>query len=235
MGPEDGRVSRKSYCETVLFWQNIVRLLFQKKVISKEERKIVDQANGIPERPLTAFTIFVKDYNQKHPGEADLFKHAAHAWANLNEKEKSRYAKIQQKVRFCTRKISISNPFEYISFQSFNEFKEKAEEYIRKLPLHEQLAARKALQVTGGKKRKAAPSATTKSDANGAKSDDEYGSDEHEPAPAKKIKREEPDEDFKIPAKSGKSQKAAEPSKMAQVMEEPEIPIQRGECGLNSF
>lgn len=52
----------------------------------------------MPERPLTAFTMFVKEYNQKHPGESDLFKQAASAWASMSDREKSPYIKIQNKV-----------------------------------------------------------------------------------------------------------------------------------------
>jgi hypothetical protein len=55
-------------------------------------------ANGMPERPLTAFTFFVKDYNQKHKGESNLFKEAATAWAHLEQKKKDKFIEMSNKV-----------------------------------------------------------------------------------------------------------------------------------------
>jgi hypothetical protein len=71
----------------------------QKKILSKEEQKILDKANGIPQRPLTAFTLFVQDYNQKHKGEPNLFKEAATAWVHLKQRKKDKYVETAKKVR----------------------------------------------------------------------------------------------------------------------------------------
>lgn len=200
MGPEDGR----------------------KKMISKEEKKLLDQANGMPERPLTAFTMFVKEYNKKHPGESDLFKQAASSWATMTDEEKSPYIKIQNK--------------------SYQVYKVRAEEYISKLPLHEQLTARKSMQISQSKKRKA--SSTPTSDANGRKikeesedgddvlkikedsdNDDDY---ESEPQPFKKFKSELIEE--KATTSKGKAPSISPSKKATKVpLPEPEIPINRVE------
>lgn len=84
----------------------------------------MDQANGIPEKPLTAFTIFVKDYNKKNPGKPDLFKMAGQAWANLDDSKREKYTQMQNKV---------SNNFDYIwGFIILNNYVLFVE--LRKLP-----------------------------------------------------------------------------------------------------
>lgn len=102
-----------------------------------------------------------------------------------------------------------------------------AEEYISKLPLHEQLAARKTLQLsTSSRKRKTATATATKSNnKNGSTAtvDDNFGaddSDSHDSIPAaKKMKNEEPEH--------ARSASNNSPKKIAKIPE-PEIPIQRG-------
>jgi hypothetical protein len=191
----------------------------RRKFISKDERKILDQANGMPERPLTAFTYFVKEYNQKHKGQTDLFKQAAAAWSNLDTKKKDRY-------------IQMSN-------QSFETYKQRAEEYVSKLPLKEQANARKALQISAIKKKKTKsendiskrkleieddenlsdfPVKKVKTSDDDDEDDDDEMADDEELKPSQSIKQE-----IKVKEEKG-SQKA-----MKVAIPEPEIPIQRVE------
>lgn len=91
----------------------------QDKKITRDEMKILDVYNGLPNRPLSAYNIFVKELKPTFTGNVkDFMAYASLKWKDIDEKEKSR--------------LNLQ------ADEDTEKWRRKMENYIKKLPVEQQ-------------------------------------------------------------------------------------------------
>lgn len=170
----------------------------QLKKISKDEMKILDSHNGMPDRPLSAYNIFVKQLKPSYTGDIKEFlKYVSTKWKSLDEKAKNR--------------------LQLESNQQTEVWHRNMEAYIRKLPVEQQPMMFSKYNVfhtpAKGRKRK------IKEEQNGeagSKKQSKEGTDDSEDS--------DDDPKLKKKNKNGELSPAKSPSPKKKKLQEPHYP-----------